>query len=754
MRFPSIKSSVSVSSDTSTLQQDPPVLSGGLTVLHAPEDDGTTLVDIITVHGLSGHPHNTWTNFDTSHYWPMQSLPQDVPRARIMAFGYSTTVSPFNKSTAIVSDVAKQLISHLINKRKSLEEKQRPIIFIAHSLGGIVVKEFLHIASNTGHHDLADCLRGILFLGTPHKGSHLASFMGVISHVVKSLLGRSADAVLQDLSSNSRHLLELDQLLRFKLARIDIYSFHELLPLKPLSRPVVERHSALLNISTELEQIGLEADHRQICKPPDRNHFIYETIAQRILSIMNRQIHKAQYASDLVEMTNNFASRHMEHISVLTKQLHECQIGSDLTPIVSILQGSVSLQVSHTEGSVKRPVSGFEDVLKSLPINEIKSFVNGIQTLMERAKSIQDLILVTERENSRRRADARIMAERQASGQRIRELEAENARLKALVKEKEKAAFKSESHFLRPSNRQAPQNKKRRSQYSKLPDVQIERASGTHNSDPGYDSPVDSIESPGSPEIEAGYKPDLGRRKRVRATMPMREAIRRSKRQTLYPSEPGWTFDPAKEHVQSWREPDHIASPILSQHFQADFRSTHEEHASYWPKYAADPCQFGLIPSAGLGTPSLSAAMPDGASISQTPDALPELSFGNTTIKESTATGLPSELAQERAKSSWPKSSRLNPSLVQASASQASDDDVKQELNDGGGAQQPPESRMKTQESLLTKNMEQMQDMVEKLSLLLQVGQHAMVACEFGYDADGPNPDTDSLILESQANGP
>lgn len=36
-----------------------------------------------------------------------------------MAFGYSTTISPFNKSTAIVSDVAKQLISHLINKRTS-----------------------------------------------------------------------------------------------------------------------------------------------------------------------------------------------------------------------------------------------------------------------------------------------------------------------------------------------------------------------------------------------------------------------------------------------------------------------------------------------------------------------------------------------------------------------------------------------------------------------------------------------------------
>lgn len=69
--------------------------------------------------------------------------------------------------------------------------------------------------------------------------------MGVISDVVKSLLGRSADAIIEDLSSNSRHLLELDQLLRFKLAKIDIYSFYELLPLKPLSRPVSTTLSGL-----------------------------------------------------------------------------------------------------------------------------------------------------------------------------------------------------------------------------------------------------------------------------------------------------------------------------------------------------------------------------------------------------------------------------------------------------------------------------------------------------------------------------
>ena len=50
-----------------------------------------------------------------------------------------------------------------------------------------------------------------------------------------------------------------------------------------------------MNLPSELEQIGLEADHRQMCRPLDRNDFIYETIAQRIISIMNRQIDKGKY---------------------------------------------------------------------------------------------------------------------------------------------------------------------------------------------------------------------------------------------------------------------------------------------------------------------------------------------------------------------------------------------------------------------------------------------------------------------------
>ncbi|KUI55990.1 Protein SERAC1 [Cytospora mali] len=260
--------------------------------------------------------------------------------------------------------------------------------------------------------------------------------MDVVSGVLKPFLGRPANTIIKDLSSNSRHLQELDQLLRFRLAKIDIYSFYELLPMSPMKEPIVERHSALLNIPSEIEQIGLEADHRQMCKPPDRNHFIYETITQRIVSVMNKQIDKEQYTNDLMEMTNKLAGKQMEHILELTKELHESETDSNATPVMAILQQTLSFHVNRTIEPVPPQTQGFEEVLKSLPTHKVKVFVDGIQKLMDRAKSLQDLLLEIERQNERRKAQSRIEAERMIVAQKVHELQRENFHLKAALSQR------------------------------------------------------------------------------------------------------------------------------------------------------------------------------------------------------------------------------------------------------------------------------------------------------------------------------
>jgi hypothetical protein len=95
---------------------------------------------IVALHGLGGAADTTWTD-DNGTFWLYDFLPLDLPRARIMSFGYNAETA-FSQSVADISDVADSLLSRLENVRQP-HEHNRPIIFISHSLGGIIVKKVL-----------------------------------------------------------------------------------------------------------------------------------------------------------------------------------------------------------------------------------------------------------------------------------------------------------------------------------------------------------------------------------------------------------------------------------------------------------------------------------------------------------------------------------------------------------------------------------------------------------------------------------
>lgn len=127
-----------------------PAQSGeyGLHVLVNKAAEGEGLVDIVAVHGLNGHYENTWTatrpNGDMVN-WLGTVLPnQDLIQARVMSFSYNSSVQ-FSKSTSDVFVFADQLLEHLIGKREEEAEQRRPIVFICHSLGGIVVKQVSYV---------------------------------------------------------------------------------------------------------------------------------------------------------------------------------------------------------------------------------------------------------------------------------------------------------------------------------------------------------------------------------------------------------------------------------------------------------------------------------------------------------------------------------------------------------------------------------------------------------------------------------
>jgi hypothetical protein len=93
----------------------------------------------VAVHGLGGDAHRTWTH-ENSKLWLQDFLPLEIPEARILTYGYKSVVA-FSKFTAEVDDFARDLLFRVRSVRNTPEERDRPIFFICHSLGGLVLKQ-------------------------------------------------------------------------------------------------------------------------------------------------------------------------------------------------------------------------------------------------------------------------------------------------------------------------------------------------------------------------------------------------------------------------------------------------------------------------------------------------------------------------------------------------------------------------------------------------------------------------------------
>ncbi|KAL8937262.1 MAG: hypothetical protein Q9216_004510 [Gyalolechia sp. 2 TL-2023] len=113
-------------------------------------------VDLIFVHGLADDWQQTWKKDDSSS-WIQDLLPNDIPHARIFAYGLNI-LDTYHKFPSSSTD-------GLRDYEKTREDHpKRPVIFLAHSLGGLILQTFLQDCSLS----LRAAIKGIVFFGTPH----------------------------------------------------------------------------------------------------------------------------------------------------------------------------------------------------------------------------------------------------------------------------------------------------------------------------------------------------------------------------------------------------------------------------------------------------------------------------------------------------------------------------------------------------------------------------------------------------------
>lgn len=188
--------------------------------------------DLIFVHGLGGSAWKTWSwNRNINNFWPIWLAQRDdFTSWRIFTFGYNSKWKGGGTNLNI-SDFAKDLLLQMLTfTTEDASTKAAigtaPIIFVAHSMGGLVVKKaFLLGKQDVQFAELVSKVYGIMFLGTPHRGSQLATTLNSI--LSSSPIGPPPKTYIADIQVQSNTLQEINEQFRHCYHDLEIVSFFE-----------------------------------------------------------------------------------------------------------------------------------------------------------------------------------------------------------------------------------------------------------------------------------------------------------------------------------------------------------------------------------------------------------------------------------------------------------------------------------------------------------------------------------------------
>jgi pimeloyl-ACP methyl ester carboxylesterase len=282
-------------------------------------------LDIVFVHGLCENRISTWCS-DNGLLWPQKLLSHDISDARILTFGYDADVTKFNLDDELadgrIKTQAADLCERLSGFRARTQSADRPLIFVAHSLGGLVcaqlaVKGTLGAGSDNAT-VIASNTRGMVFLGTPFHGSAIAPLAGVFG----GMYHRSQTQRVKDLEQKSeklRRLAEpfasvLQQRMRNR-SELQVAFFHE----------TKKVHGAMVvpELDSRITGFGdfapINADHFTMCKfnhPADPGY-------QSVVSVIKKMVADIDNGTKDTGMSHQYVNTFLGTIKnqVLGKQI-------------------------------------------------------------------------------------------------------------------------------------------------------------------------------------------------------------------------------------------------------------------------------------------------------------------------------------------------------------------------------------------------------------------------------------------------
>ena len=129
-----------------------------------------------------------------------------MPKLRSLIYGYDTKLFK-SRSFQDLDDIAWSFIVSLKEIRRSLSSAN-PVILLAHSLGGIVLKRALVLLAeeiNAEEKKILESVKGLVFFGVPHRGMEISHFLAMVAKQPNE------DLINKTLSPDSILLPELDR---------------------------------------------------------------------------------------------------------------------------------------------------------------------------------------------------------------------------------------------------------------------------------------------------------------------------------------------------------------------------------------------------------------------------------------------------------------------------------------------------------------------------------------------------------------
>ena len=252
--------------------------------------------DIVFVHGLTGASHSTWKHED-GFFWPME-LGKVRPDFGIWSVGYPAGLTSLGERGMSIEKRGGNVANQLTLKGIG----QRPVVFITHSMGGLVVKSLIVDSLATKdlrHIQLVESVCGIVFCGTPHRGADIAAAGVVLQRYFATglaalltgrlgwLLGGFLSSRLglqhhvQQMATNAEPLDHLhDKFLAWQQNRavlVESYAEHRPLWKGPVPLGVVVKRGSA-NPGIGLPPYDVDADHLSLVKPPTPPHVIHDIV--------------------------------------------------------------------------------------------------------------------------------------------------------------------------------------------------------------------------------------------------------------------------------------------------------------------------------------------------------------------------------------------------------------------------------------------------------------------------------------------